>query len=222
MKLLLVADWNYMFVRSFLVEPKLLQDKLNPLLDLTLFNGKALVQIVGRAIENTKIKGLAISPIKFFDFNLQVKVKKDEKDGFILVKQIVPKYCVANFISRLFYAKAETLPMEEKKIIENDKMIIQQSIWKDKELSEIQIVAEANPTPIESPFGNSRNKFVFSEENGFQEFSIETEHWNSFNIEKSTFNLNHEKLYGKEWEFLKDAEFLETKLYQGSYLKVFV
>lgn len=92
---------------NYEVDPPILEPYIPSGLELDLWQGKALVSLVGFIFLNTRIKGFSIPYHRDFEeVNLRFYTKRVHPDGWrrgvAFIKEIVPKTAIA-FIARLLY-----------------------------------------------------------------------------------------------------------------------
>jgi hypothetical protein len=112
----LTAHWHHMAVLNFRVDPELLQPRVPAGTELDLFEGRALVSVVGFMFSNTRILGVPV-PLhrEFEEVNLRYYVRRQTKDsvrrGVTFIKEIVPLRAVALTARVVYNENFIRLPM---------------------------------------------------------------------------------------------------------------
>ena len=111
----LTADWRYVAMLNYELDPAVLTPVVPRGTELDGWNGKTLVSMVGFLFENTRVMGLPI-PFhqKFEEINLRFYVRRKAEDGWrrgvVFVKEIVPRAAIALVARRLYNENYVALP----------------------------------------------------------------------------------------------------------------
>jgi uncharacterized protein len=106
-KVFLTAEWRYLAILNYEIEP----DALLPLVpsgtELDFWNNKTYVSIVGFLFQDTRVSGIPIPFHRHFEeVNLRFYVRRKVEDGWrrgvVFIKELVPRTAIA-FIARKFY-----------------------------------------------------------------------------------------------------------------------
>lgn len=122
----LTAEWRYLAMMNYEVEPDILLPYAPPGTELDSWNGKTFVSIVGFLFLHTKILGLSI-PFhqNFEEVNLRFYVrrlgKKGWQRGVVFIKEIVPKPLIAAVARIVYNEKYISLPMQHILDLESDR-----------------------------------------------------------------------------------------------------
>ncbi len=112
----LTAQWRYLAMLNYTIDPALLQPLLPPGTELDLFNNTAYVSMVGFRFLRTKVLGVGIPWHRDFEeVNLRFYVRRRAADGWrrgvAFVAELVPRRAIA-FVARKLYGEPYTaLPM---------------------------------------------------------------------------------------------------------------
>lgn len=226
----LAAEWNYLIMANYAVEPELLQAHLPKGTELDFHDGKTFVSLVGFLFQNTKVLGLGWPMHRNFEeVNLRFYVRRKEagewRRGVVFISEIVPKRAIPIIANSLFGEHYVAMPMTH--IIEkhpNGTLRIRYQ-WGKTQWNHIEVEAENTPMPI--PIG-SEAEFIFEHYWGYSknrrgetiEYQVEHPHWNIFPINKHEIQCDIKLLYGEEFAAALLAEPHSIFLADGSAVKV--
>ena len=111
----LTADWRYLAMLNYEVDPAVLLPLVPPGTEVDAWNGRTFVSMVGFLFANTRVMGLPI-PFhqKFEEINLRFYVRRNAEDGWrrgvVFVKEIVPRAAIALVARRLYNENYVALP----------------------------------------------------------------------------------------------------------------
>ncbi|HUB80537.1 MAG TPA: DUF2071 domain-containing protein [Bryobacteraceae bacterium] len=119
MSIFLTAEWRYLAMLNYAVDPALLAALVPPGTELDDFQGKTYVSLVGFRFERTRLRGLWIPFHSDFDeVNLRFYVRRtagrDVRRGVVFVREIVPRWAIAKTAQVCFGEKYIALPMAHK------------------------------------------------------------------------------------------------------------
>jgi uncharacterized protein len=115
----LTAEWRWLAMTNHVVDPALLLPRLPVGLELDLFEGVAMVSLVGFRFLDTRLFGVAVPFHRDFDeVNLRFYVRRRVADGWrrgvVFVRELVPRWALAA-VARLAYGEPYTaVPMEHR------------------------------------------------------------------------------------------------------------
>jgi uncharacterized protein YqjF (DUF2071 family) len=112
----LKAEWNNLVMLNYEVDPKILKPYIPAGTELDLWQGKALVSMVGFMFNNTRVLGLKWPfHVNFEEVNLRFYVRhfdgRNWKRGAVFISEIVPKYIIAAVANTLYREHYRRLPM---------------------------------------------------------------------------------------------------------------
>jgi uncharacterized protein len=117
MRPLLSANWRYLAMLNFAVEPAILAPRVPPGTELDFEDGETFVSIVGLLFLDTRLLGLPVPRHRDFEeVNLRFYVRRKSVDtwrrGVVFVRELVPRRAVA-LVARAFYGEPYlALPMK--------------------------------------------------------------------------------------------------------------
>jgi uncharacterized protein len=107
-KVFLTAEWQYLAMLNYEVDPALLLSLVPGGTELDRWNDKAFVSLVGFRFLKTKLLGLLPIPMhsNFEEVNLRFYVRRrsgnEVRRGVVFIREIVPRRAIA-FVARTFY-----------------------------------------------------------------------------------------------------------------------
>jgi len=105
----LSAEWRWLAMLNYEVEPSLLRPYLPPGTELDTWNGRAFVSLVGFRFLATRILGLGVPGHRDFDeVNLRLYVRRRAPEGWrrgvAFIRELVPRKGLA-WVARAFYGE---------------------------------------------------------------------------------------------------------------------
>jgi uncharacterized protein YqjF (DUF2071 family) len=208
--LFLSAQWEYLAMFNYEVDPLVLEKHVPPGTEIDYFNGKALVSIVGFLFNDTKVLGIRWPfHVNFEEANLRYYVKRFDgtqwKRGVGFVSEIVPKPLVAA-LANLFYNEHYSAAKMGHQVIENADNLFVEYSWKKRK--QLRNVIRVNATPVLHDIGKgSEAEFIFEHYFGYNqldstttiEYAVKHHRWKVYPVTSYSIECDIEKLYGKEF-----------------------
>lgn len=112
----LKAEWRDLIMLNFEADPQVLLPRVPRGTELDMWNGKALVSIVGFRFLNTKLFGVPVPFHRNFEeinlrFYVGREVDGERRRAVVFVKEIVPRYFVAKLARRIYGERYVAHPM---------------------------------------------------------------------------------------------------------------
>jgi uncharacterized protein len=109
MQSFLSANWRYLAMLNFVVDPTILARLVPPGTEIDFENGETFISVVGFLFLDTRLLGLPIPLHRDFEeVNLRFYVRKKSADtwrrGVVFMRELVPKRAIAT-IARTFYGE---------------------------------------------------------------------------------------------------------------------
>lgn len=103
----LTAQWRDLLMLNFVVDPRLLASYVPAGTELDLWQGEALVSVVGFRFVDTRVLGLPLPGHRNFEeVNLRFYVRRREPTGVrravVFIRELVPRWAIA-FVARAWY-----------------------------------------------------------------------------------------------------------------------
>lgn len=221
----LSAQWQYLAMIHYAVPAEMLQPYLPKGTEVDLWQGEAMVSMVGFLFNQTKVFGVRW-PLHthFEEVNLRLYVRrwngKKWKRGVAFVSEIVPRPAIALIANALYNENYRYMPTRHK-IIRQPQLQLQYG-WKYKGVwNEMQIIAQDQLQPI---VHGSIEHFILEHYWGYNqlnkntiiEYGVEHEPWQVYPVISHTFNCNIADIYGPQWVSYLQAPPHSVMLAHGS------
>lgn len=229
MKTLLTAEWTNLLVATFETDKNLLQKFLPAKTELSDWNGKHFMSIVGFMFSKPRLLNIT-SPFyrKFEEVNLRFYVRRKEKNkwknGVVFIKEIAPSPLVGLVAKWLYHESFISLPMKHNLNITDAERNIEYR-WKiGHSWNYIKIQASLShslsPHTIEAFIADRHWAYTKAGDHRTFEFEIEHSPWNIFPSHSFEMNLDAAKIYGSEFAEYFHQKPLTVFLMDGSQTKV--
>jgi hypothetical protein len=207
----LKAQWNNLLMLNYEVDPDVLKPYLPPFTVLDLWQGKALVSMVGFLFQNTRVIGIKWPfHVNFEEVNLRFYVKhfdgSEWKRGAVFISEIVPKYTIAWLANNLYKEHYSAMPMRHSsnQVSENSTQYCYE--WKLNGRWN-RLSGTVNNT-LAAIGAASQEEFILEHYWGYNkigdaltmEYQVEHISWNAGSVTDTVFEADISKLYGKEFE----------------------
>jgi uncharacterized protein len=225
----LTAEWRKLAIVNYDVDPVLLQPYLPYKTELDLWNGTCYVSLVGFMFLNTKLKGLTIpSHSNFEEVNLRFYVRYKDGDewkrGVVFIKEIVPKPALAFVANTVYKENYQSMSMKHSWVDNQDELVVEYA-WKLGQWNLMRVVAEKNASVIEE---GSEAEFITEHYWGYtkinntktSEYQVEHPRWRRYRVKDFFIDVDFAKVYGSQFEFLKNQKPKSVFLAEGSEIKV--
>lgn len=212
----MTARWDYLLMLNYEVPAEILKPYVPPHVELDLWQGKAVVSMVGFQFNDTKVFRLRWPMHTHFEeINLRLYVKhwdgREWKRGVAFVSEIVPRPMIAYIANALYNEHYHAMPTRHK-LTETNKTIEVQYEWKyRKSWNSLQVSADCKPAAI---LPGSEEEFILEHYWGYNElnprttieYQVEHPTWKTFAIKNFKADFDIEGLYGKEFvPYLSEA-----------------
>lgn len=217
--LFLTAQWRYLAMINYAVDPKILEPLVPRGCELDLWNGQAFVSLVGFRFLDTRLKGIPIPFHRDFDeINLRFYVRRkdheNETDGewkraVAFVKEIVPKRAIA-WTARVFYNEPYiAVPTRHTIQIETgddpSKSRLVQYEWKYRgQWNSLSVEPVGDPQPMTD---GSEEQFIAEHywgytaqrDGGTIEYQVKHPSWRVWSCTDPNVQINVADLYGEQF-----------------------
>jgi uncharacterized protein YqjF (DUF2071 family) len=226
----LSAEWRYLAMLNYEIDPALLMSRLPPGTELDSWNGKTFVSVVGFLFLNTKVLGLPIPfHTNFEEVNLRFYVRRRSEEGWrrgvVFIKEIVPKIAIA-MVARLVYNENYVaMPMRHSLEYAEDKpglVVAAEYGWRFKEQwNHLRVTTQGEPQSLVS---GSEEEFITEhywgysaqEGGGTVEYRVEHPSWRVWQVQNSEFEGDVAGLYGTAFADALQAKPSSAFLAEGS------
>lgn len=228
----LSARWEYLAMFNYEVDAAILKPHVPPYTELDLFNGKAIVSVVGFLFNNTRVMGIKWPGfVNFDEVNLRYYLKsfdgKEWKRGVGFISEIVPQFLVSG-IANLFYNEHySTAKMNHEISFENNQLEVTYN-WKKKNQNWNLMSVKANSV-LKDIISGSEEEFIFEHYYGYNklnetttiEYSLAHPRWQVYPVTHYRLECNVEQLYGAAFvPYIKNVKPISVFLAKGSDVQV--
>jgi len=204
----LTANWRYLAMLNFVVDPKIVMSLVPPGTEIDFENDETFLSVVGFLFLDTRLLGLPIPFHRDFEeVNLRFYVRKKSADtwrrGVVFVRELVPKRAIA-LVARTFYGENYVaLPMKHQIDHVDPNLSVEYSWRRGRKWESIRMSASGEAQTI--PAG-SHAEFITEHywgytcfRGGCSEYRVEHPRWKVWNADKFEFNADVAMLYGPQF-----------------------
>jgi uncharacterized protein YqjF (DUF2071 family) len=209
-RVFLGAEWQYLAMLNYEIEPRLLLPFVPAGTELDSWNGKVFVSLVGFRFLKTKLFGFLAIPMhaNFEEVNLRFYVRRKDgnevRRGVVFVRELVPRRAIA-FVARTFYhEKYIALPMtHDIRALSGNRLRVEYRWCSRKRWNSISLEASGDAA-LPSP--DSAEQFITEHYWGYaaqpggdcMEYRVSHPTWKVWQARQAAFDGDAEDLYGKE------------------------
>jgi uncharacterized protein len=233
-KIFLTAEWRYLAMLNYEIEPAVLAPLVPQGTELDLFGDKTFVSVVAFSFLDARVGGISIPFHRNFEeVNLRFYVRRKADDGWrrgvVFIKELVPKKAIA-FVARKFYNENYiALPMSHR--IEKVREEVQSVsyTWRFNQRENIlKLIVQGLAQPL---VDGSIQEFITEHYWGYakqrdgstMEYRVEHPRWRVWETRNVEFDCQGPDLYGEKFgQFLNQppasaflADGSEVKVYKG-------
>ena len=229
MRPFLSANWRYLAMLNFAVEPAILAPLVPPGTELDFEEGETFVSIVGLLFLDTRLLGLPIPRHRDFEeVNLRFYVRRKSADtwrrGVVFVRELVPRRAVA-LVARAFYGERYlALPMKHEIEHVDLKLNVEYSWRRGRKWESLKMSASGEPQSIRA---GSHAEFITEHywgytcvRTGCSEYRVEHPRWKIWNADSFEFSADVVALYGEQFAKTLAAPPRSTFIADGSAISV--
>jgi uncharacterized protein len=204
----LTANWRYLAMLNFVVDPKIVAPLVPPGTELDFENGETFLSVVGFLFLDTRLLGLPIPLHRDFEeVNLRFYVRKKSADtwrrGVVFVRELVPRRAIA-LVARAFYGeKYLALPMKHEIEHVDPKLKVEYSWRRGCKWESLKMSASGEPHAIAA---GSHAEFITEHYWGYtrvragcSEYRVEHLRWKIWNANNFEFRGDTAALYGPQF-----------------------
>jgi uncharacterized protein YqjF (DUF2071 family) len=208
-KIFLTAEWKYIVMLNYEIEPKIIQPLVPFGTELDTWNGKTFVSIVGFLFLKTKVCGFPIPFHRNFEeVNLRFYVRLisdgEVRRGVVFIKELVPRFAIAATAKLLYNEKYFSLPMDHSVDLGNGQFEYRWKSKKDWHSLHAKTVG-GDPLPLIS---GSQEEFISEHYWGYTaqrdgttiEYRVEHPSWRVWQVNQCVLKCNISEVYGPEYE----------------------
>ncbi len=209
----LTAEWRYLIMLNYVVEPSLLLPYLPRGTELDDWQGTTYLSVVGFLFLNTRVLGIPI-PLhrNFEEVNLRFYVRRRGAEGWrrgvVFIKEIVPRRAIAT-VARLIYEEPyAAMPMRHRIDIDVNSKTLQENgrveygWFHAGRWNMLRAITAGAPAPLRT---DSEEEFItehywgYTARRGNQcaEYRVEHPPWRIWQASEATLDCDVARLYGE-------------------------
>jgi uncharacterized protein len=204
----LTANWRYLAMLNFAIDPAILAPLVPPGTEIDFEDGETFVGVVGFLFLDTRLLGFPIPLHRDFEeVNLRFYVRKKSADtwrrGVVFIRELVPKRAIA-IVARTFYGEPYlAVPMKHDIEHVDLKVSVEYSWRRGSRWESLKLSASGEPQTI--PAG-SHAEFITEHYWGYtkiragcSEYRVEHPRWKVWNAEQFELRADVAALYGEQF-----------------------
>jgi uncharacterized protein YqjF (DUF2071 family) len=225
----LTANWRYLAMLNFAVEPEVLKPLVPAGTELDFHEGQTFLSVVGFLFLDTRVIGLPIPMHRDFEeVNLRFYVRRKSLDqwrrGVAFIRELVPRPAIA-IVARTFYGEPySAMPMRHS-IEHNDGRVSVEYQWRrGKRWETLGMSAVGEP---QASAEGSHEEFITehywgytARRGGLSEYQVEHPRWKLWTAESSKFEADVATLYGAQFFEGLSAPAVSAFIAEGSSIQV--
>ena len=224
----LAADWRYLAMLNFGVDPALLAPFVPAGTELDYFKRETFLSVVGFLFLNTRVLGVAVPLHRDFEeVNLRFYVRRKSIDGWkrgvVFVRELVPRRAIAT-VARVFYGERySALPMQHT-IVDDGKNVSVEYQWRrGKKWESLSMTAVGEPVSVTV---GSHEEFITEHYWGYtagkrtSEYRVEHPRWKVWPAISAKFNADVATLYSAQFVAPLSAPPASSFIAEGSHVQV--
>lgn len=206
----LTAHWKYLAMFNYEVDIAVLQPWLPPATEVDLFEGKALVSVVGFLFHDTRVLGLRWpGHVNFEEVNLRLYVRHFNGTEWIrgvsFVSEIVPLPLVAGIANTFYNEHYAAARMRHQIEVTGNQLQVEYQ-WHRQCKGWNRMFVRALNTPVAMLPGTEEH-FIFEHYQGYNRLNKNTTiayrvahpAWRVYPVQEAHLDCNIAALYGSEW-----------------------
>ena len=226
----LTANWRYLAMLNFAVDPKILQPLVPVETELDFHNGQTFLSVVGFLFLDTRVAGLPIPLHRNFEevnlrFYVRRKSAQEWRRGVVFVRELVPRRAIA-LIARTFYGEPySAFPMRHLLEHKEDKLFAEYQWRRGRRWETLAMTASGDP---QSAGLGSHEEFITehywgytARQNGCSEYSVQHPRWRLWTAETHKFDADIATLYGPQFVEPLCATPVSAFIADGSRIEVY-
>jgi uncharacterized protein len=204
----LTANWRYLAMLNFVVDPDIIAPLLPPGTEIDFENSETFLSTVGFLFLDTRLLGLPVPLHRDFEeVNLRFYVRKKSADtwrrGVVFVRELVPRRAVAT-IARVFYGENYlALPMKHQIDHVDFKLSVEYSWRRGSKWESLKMAASGEPQTIpaasHAEFITEHSWGYTSFRGGCSEYRVEHPRWKIWDAASFELSADIAALYGEQF-----------------------
>lgn len=227
MRKFLTAEWRDLIMANYEVDPAILLSRVPAGTHLDLHDGKCFVSLVGFMFLNTRVLRMPVPfHINFEEVNLRFYVVRETEGkirrGVVFVKEIVPRYAIAQVARTLYGEPYECWKMSNAR---DDSSV--SYLWNNPTCANLIAVDRGENLGV--PAADSHGEFIIEHYWGYtkrginrtDEYKVEHPKWELFTADNARIDVDFNGTYGNEFAFLTEQQPFSILLAKGSEIAVY-
>ena len=204
----LTANWRYLAMLNYVVDPGLISPFVPPHTEIDYENGETFLSVVGFLFLDTRLLGVPIPLHRDFEeVNLRFYVKRKSADtwrrGVVFIRELVPRRAIA-LVARAFYGERYfALPMKHQIEHVDVRINVEYSWRRGRKWESLRMRSAGEPQPISA---GSHAEFITEHywgytcvRTGCSEYRVEHPRWKMWNATDFELNADIATLYGEQF-----------------------
>jgi uncharacterized protein len=230
MQSFLTANWRYLAMLNYTVDPAILAPFVPPGTEIDFERSATYLSIVGLLFRDTRLLGLPIPRHRDFEeVNLRFYVRKKSADtwrrGVVFIREMVPRYAVALVARACYGENYSAMPMKHH-IEHRDLNLKIEYFWRRsaRKWESLKMTAVGQPQPI--PAG-SHAEFITEHywgytrvRTGCNEYRVEHPRWKIWEADNFTLDADITSLYGEQFVETLSAQPRSAFIADGSAITI--
>ena len=205
----LTADWRYLAMLNYEVDPAILTPFLPKGTELDRWNGRTFVSVVGFLFQKARILGFSVPFHRNFEeVNLRFYVRRLSDDGWrravVFIKELVPRWAIAWTARTIYNENYISLPMSHHLLADKDGSFSGVSYeWKHKGKGNcLELIVKGQAANAEA---GSQEEFMTEHywgygrqrDGGTLEYKVEHPKWRVWSTQSTRLDCDVRALYGE-------------------------
>ena len=229
MKPFLTANWRYLAMLNYAIDPKILEPRVPPGTELDYERGRTFVSVVGFLFLDTRLLGFPIPRHRDFEeVNLRFYVRRKNIDGWrrgvAFIRELVPRPAIA-VTARVFYGEPySALPMRHNIVHRDDELSVEYGWRRGKKWESIAMTAAGAP---QGSAAGSHEEFITEHYWGYtargaecSEYRVEHPRWKTWPAMTWKLEADVGTLYGNQFVQALAAPPVSAFIAEGSYVEM--
>jgi uncharacterized protein YqjF (DUF2071 family) len=225
----LTANWRYLAMLNFAVDPIILQPLVPVQTELDFHDGQTFISVVGFLFHDTRVMGLPIPFHRDFEeVNLRFYVRRKSggewRRGVVFVRELVPRRAIA-LIARTFYGEPYlALPMRHMLEHKEGRLFAEYQWRRARRWETLAMTATGEP---QAAGEGSHEEFITEHYWGYtarrdvcSEYRVEHPRWRLWTAETTKFEADVATLYGPQFVKPLAAPAASGFIAEGSHIQV--
>lgn len=226
----LSANWRYLVLLNYAVDPRLLADRIPFGTELDFYNGETYLSVVGFLFLDTRVVGLPI-PLhrNFAEVNLRFYVRRRNLDGWrcgvAFIRELVPRPAIA-IVARAFYGEPYlALPMRHDVVHREGQLAVEYGWRRGRKWETLSARATGEPC---GSLAGSHEEFITEHYWGYtalpnrvSEYRVEHPPWRYWPATEWNLTADIATLYGPVFVETLAAPPASAFIAEGSHVQVF-